>query len=298
MFRALRYFFTQGRKNIWNNKLMSAASIGIVAASLVLLGIFQLALMNLNGWISQVEQQCEVNVYLKSDISGTNLNRIQSELAGIPEVSEVTFFSKEERVKRTKETTYAGQEYMLEDLEKDNIVRDSYVLTVNQLASTSQVASLAARVPGVDEVVNRQDLVDKIQAVSSVVRQVGLWLMLLLALIAMFIIANTIRIGLISRSGEVDIMRFVGASNSYIRGPFMVEGIFLGILGATLACGLTFAGYYLLLRSATTVFPGMDQPLLLSLKQVWPTLAATFLGIGIGVGFIGSGISIRKHLKV
>ena len=122
--------------------------------------------------------------------------------------------------------------------------------------------------------------------------------MLLLVLIAMFIIANTIRIGLISRSGEVDIMRFVGASNSYIRGPFMIEGIFLGILGAMLACGLTFAGYFLLLRSATTVFPGMEQPLLLSLEQIWPTLATTFLGIGIGIGFIGSGISIRKHLKV
>ena len=96
MARALGYFCTQGCKNIWNNKLMSAASIGIVAASLVLLGIFQLAIMNLNTWVFQIEQQCEVNVYLKRDMTGTNINRIQSELSAIPDVANVTFFSKEE----------------------------------------------------------------------------------------------------------------------------------------------------------------------------------------------------------
>jgi len=298
LFRAIGYFFTQGWKNVWNNKLMSAASIGIVAASLVLLGIFQLAILNLNDWVLQVEQQCELNVYLKNDLVGTNLNRIQTELSAIPDVSEVTFFSKEERLQRTKETTYAGREYMLEDLEKDNIVRDSYILTVASLESTSEVARLAARVPGVSEVVNRQDLVDKIQVVTNVVRQVGFWLMLLLVLIAMFIVANTIRIGLISRSSEVDIMRFVGASNSYIRGPFMVEGVFLGILGAILAGGLTIGGYLLLLNSASTVFPALEQSFLLSVEEIWQVLTVTFLGIGVGIGLIGSAISIRKHLKV
>lgn len=298
MFRAIGYFFSQGIKNIWNNKIMSAASIGIVAASLVLLGIFQLAILNLNAWVTQIEQQCELNVYLKNDMVDTNISRIQSELADIPNVSDVTFFSKEERVQRTKETTYAGREYMLEDLEKDNIVRDSYILTVESLANTSEVAEIAAKIPGVDEVVNRQDLVDKIQIASNVVRQVGFWLMLLLVLIAMFIVSNTIRIGLISRSSEVEIMRFVGASNSYIRGPFMVEGVFLGILGAVLAGVLTIVGYILLIHSAGEVFPSIEQPLLLSVAEVWQILAVTFSGIGAGIGLIGSAISIRKHLKV
>lgn len=297
MARALGYFFTQGCKNIWNNKLMSAASIGIVAASLVLLGIFQLAIMNLNAWVFQIEQQCEVNVYLKRDMTGTNINRIQSELSAIPDVANVTFFSKEERVQRTKETTYAGREYMLEDLEKDNIVRDSYILTVTSLANASQVAELATKISGVDEVVNRQDMVDKIQVVSGVVQQVGFWLMLLLVLIAMFIIANTIRIGLVSRSGEVNIMRFVGASNAYICGPFMTEGVFLGILGAILAAGVTFTGYYILSCSAVNLFPELGQSLLLPASEIWWIVSVAFLGIGAGIGLLGSGISIRKHLK-
>lgn len=298
MFRALRYFFVQGCKNIWNNKLMGVASIGIVAASLVLLSIFQLAILNLNNWISQVEQQCEINVYLENELDGTNINRIKSELSAIENVSKVTFFSKDERVQRTKETTYKGREYMLEDLEKDNIVRDSYILTVTSLTEASAVAELAAKVPGVDEVVNRQDLIDKIRVVADMIRQIGFWLMLLLILIAMFIIANTIRIGLISHSGEINIMRFVGASNSYIRGPFMVEGILLGILGAVVAGGLIFAGYILLSRSAISFFPDMGQALLLPLSAIWKVVTVTSLEIGAGIGLIGSGISIRKHLKV
>lgn len=298
MFRALGYFLSQGFKNIWNNKIMSAASIGIVAASLVLLGIFQLALLNLNHWVEQVEQQCEINVYLKHEITGTNLNRIQGELLSIPNVEEVKFFSKEERVKRTKETTYAGREYMLEDLEKDNMVRDSFILSVERLEHASDVAALAVNVPGVDEVVNRQDLVDKIQIASDLIRRVGFWLMILLILIAMFIISNTIRIGLVSRSGEVDIMRFVGASNAYIRGPFMVEGVLLGLFGAILAGVLTLLGYYALSQSATDLFPSFGQELLLPIESIWEVTVVIFGSIGTVIGLFGSGISIRRHLKV
>ncbi len=297
MFRALRYFFVQGCKNIWNHKLMGVASIGIVAASLVLLGVFQLAIMNLNSWISQVEQQCQINVYLKRDMEGTNINRIKSELSAIEHVSDVTFFSKDARVERTKETTYKGREFMLEDLENDNFVRDSYILTISSLEHSAKVAEHAANVSGVDEVVNLQEIEDKIQIINGIIRKIGFWLMLLLVLIAMFIIANTIRIGLISRSGEVDIMRFVGASNAYIRGPFMVEGILLGVLGSILASALVFVGYIFLTRSATNIFPDLGQSLFMPASAIWKAVVATSLGIGAGIGLIGSGISIRKHLK-
>jgi cell division transport system permease protein len=153
-------------------------------------------------------------------------------------------------------------------------------------------------VPGVDEVVNRQELVDKIQIVSTMIRRVGFWLMILLILIAMFIISNTIRIGLVSRSGEVDIMRFVGASNSYISGPFMVEGVLLGLFGAILAGTLTLLGYYALSQSATNIFPKFSQGLLLPLDMIWKTVTIIFVGIGASIGLFGSVISIRRHLKV
>lgn len=125
LFRALGYFLTRGFKNIWGNRLMSVASAGIVAASLILFGIFLLAGLNINALLRQVEDQCEINVYLAPDAGGATLNQIEGDLRAIPGVREVRFFSREERLERAKETTYQGKEYMLEDLETDNPLRDS-----------------------------------------------------------------------------------------------------------------------------------------------------------------------------
>lgn len=297
MFRALGYFLTRGFKNIWGNRLMSVASVGIVAASLILFGIFLLAGLNINALLRQVEDQCEINVYLTADAGGATLNQIEGELRAIPGVREVRFFSREERLERAKETTYQGKEYMLEDLETDNPLRDSYILSVEQLSQAQQVASLASDVQGVDEVLNRQDLVERIRGITDVIQKIGLWMMLALGLVAMFIVVNTIRLGLLSRSREVNVMRFVGASNWYIRGPFMVEGILLGIIGAVLAAVLVLWGYRAGIRMLDqTMQTSMLQ--LLNASEVWFTISASFLGIGAGIGLLGSGISIRKYLKV
>ncbi len=297
MFRALGYFLTRGFKNIWGNRLMSVASAGIVAASLILFGIFLLAGLNINALLRQVEDQCEINVYLAPDAGGATLNQIEGDLRAIPGVREVRFFSREERLERAKETTYQGKEYMLEDLETDNPLRDSYILSVEQLSQAQQVAALASDVQGVDEVQNRQDLVERIRGITDVIQRIGLWMMLALGLVAMFIVANTIRLGLLSRSREVNVMRFVGASNWYIRGPFMVEGILLGIIGAVLAAILVLWGYRAGIRMLDqTMQSSMLQ--LLNASEVWFTISASFLGIGAGIGLLGSGISIRKYLKV
>lgn len=297
MFRALGYFLTRGFKNIWGNRLMSVASAGIVAASLILFGIFLLAGLNINALLRQVEDQCEINVYLAPDAGGATLNQIEGDLRAIPGVREVRFFSREERLERAKETTYQGKEYMLEDLETDNPLRDSYILSVEQLSQAQQVAALASDVQGVDEVQNRQDLVERIRGITDVIQRIGLWMMLALGLVAMFIVANTIRLGLLSRSREVNVMRFVGASNWYIRGPFMVEGILLGTIGAVLAAILVLWGYRAGIRMLDqTMQSSMLQ--LLNASEVWFTISASFLGIGAGIGLLGSGISIRKYLKV
>lgn len=276
---------------------MSVASAGIVAASLILFGIFLLAGLNINALLRQVEDQCEINVYLAPDAGGATLNQIEGDLRAIPGVREVRFFSREERLERAKETTYQGKEYMLEDLETDNPLRDSYILSVEQLSQAQQVAALASDVQGVDEVQNRQDLVERIRGITDVIQRIGLWMMLALGLVAMFIVANTIRLGLLSRSREVNVMRFVGASNWYIRGPFMVEGILLGIIGAVLAAILVLWGYRAGIRMLDqTMQSSMLQ--LLNASEVWFTISASFLGIGAGIGLLGSGISIRKYLKV
>lgn len=297
MFRGLWYFLRGGVKNIWRNKLMSAASVGIVAASLVLFGVFLLAEIDINSVLGSIEGQCEINVYISEDAGGSNLNRIYDELSKIQGIKEVRFLSKEERIELAKQTAYKDREYLIDDLTgDDNPLRDSYVLSADDIGMSGEIAAAAEKVQGVDEVINLQQMVDRIKTLSSGLRRTGGVIMIVLALIAMFIIINTIKLGLIYRGREISIMRYVGASDSYICGPFMVEGLILGIAGAVIAA-IPVLWAYSVFASKAGALLGFGFISLPDVWHVWHILAVWFLAIGAGIGLIGSGISIRKYLK-
>ncbi len=294
LLRAIGYFFTRGFKNISHHRLVSLAAAGIVTTSLLLFGIFLLMQMNLNALLIQVQEQCEINVYLNETITEEALLQVESDLMGISGVKEVRFLSKDERLKRVKETSYKGKEFLLEDFENDNPLRDSYILTLTNLDLAEQVAEEAKKVAQVDEVTNMQDLANKIKRFADIAEKAGYLLMILFAIAAIVIISNTIRMGMASRSQEISIMRSVGASESYICGPFLVEGMLLGFLGALVATGLVLWGYSaaigvvesLLDSSVFTTIPMLDAAKI---------VAISFLGLGIGIGLIGSGLSVRRY---
>lgn len=305
MFRYLGTFLRRGLKNIWENRMMSLASVGIVAASLLLFGIFLLTGLNVNAVLRREEERCEITVYLSADAGGVTLSQIEGELREVPGVKDVRFFSREDRLKRAKETTYQGKEYVLEDLEKDNPLRDSYILTLEQLSMAEQAALQAAEIQGVEEVQSRKAILDRIRTITGFVQRFGLILLLIMGLVTMFIVANTVRLGLAARSREINVMRLVGASNGYIRGPFMMEGIFLGIFGALLAAGILLPCYRAGLQSVENLLGTGSFQLfegegfrLLRCGEIWKIILFGFLGIGAGIGFLGSGISVGKYLKV
>ncbi len=297
MFRALDYFIRRGFKSIWNNRAMSLTSVGIVAAGLLLFGVFLLIELNINTMLDRLENQCEINVYLAKDAQGVSLNQIVEKLKNIDGVEDVRFFSKEERLNRAKETTYKGREAILADFEKENPLRDSYVLSTEELDKSREIAAAAAAIPGVDEVVNQQDMIDWLQRAGNLARKLGVLLMLFLVLVAMFLVSSTIRLGLVARSREIGIMRFVGASNWYIRGPFMTEGILLGLMGAAVAVGLVLWGYFSVVEIVVQILQ-LDQSLLVPPQMVYKIVLVCFLGIGTGIGMLGSAVSMRKYLKV
>lgn len=297
LFRTCTYFFSRGIKNIWRNRLTSFSTVGIIAAGLSIFGIFLLLSMNINSLLTNIENQCEINVYISDNAGGATLNQIESELKKIDGVEDVRFFSKEDRLQRAKETTYKDKEYILEDLEEDNPLRDSYILIVEDIGMSAQISEKAASVNGVDEVNNLQELADKIKQFASTVRRIGGILMIMLAIIAIFIISNTIRLCIVSRSDEVSIMRFVGASNRYISGPFLVEGIILGLLGAVVAFAIVSLGYANIVNKINDIFFGNISGIL-AYKEIWRTLIGSLAFIGIGIGFIGCEISLRKYLRV
>ncbi len=296
MGRALGYFIKQGFKNIKTHRLVSLASVGIVAASLLLLGIFLLLEMNLESVLTQLQDQYEINVYLEETITNPRREELETALEKIDGIKELRYCSRDERLRNVKENAYQGKEYLLEDFETDNPLRDSYIITLEDIEQATLVAEKAERLRGVDEVTNMPELTNKIERFADGAERIGFWMMLLFALAAVFIISNTIRMGMAARSQEIEIMHFVGASPSYVRGPFLVEGLILGLIGALLASGVILWGYSVAAEAVQNAIPTEI------LKVVNPWTAAKvmlpcFLVLGVGIGLFGSGFSVHKYRK-
>ncbi len=295
IFRNLRYFFSQGIRGLVSNSLMTLASVGIVIASLVLFGTFVLLGMNLNYIGEQIKEQCEINVYLPRDMSRDDVRKIGSELAKIKYVKEAQLYTKEERFNNFKDSSYEEQADVIDMLEQDNPLRDSYILVLEDVSRANEVAAAAGKIDGVEEVVNSQHLIQRIITLTNAIRHISIWLILFLAVVSVFIISNTIKLGMFSRRKEINIMKFVGATNWFIRWPFIIEGMFLGIIGALIASGIVLLGY-------ESIYKGMQDFMgnirFLELYEVSGAVVLGFLIMGVGMGMIGSAMSIRKHLHV
>ncbi len=295
IFRNLRYFFSQGIRGLVSNSLMTLASVGIVIASLVLFGTFVLLGMNLNYIGEQIKEQCEINVYLPRDMSRDDVRKIGSELAKIKYVKEAQLYTKEERFNNFKDSSYEEQADVIDMLEQDNPLRDSYILVLEDVSRANEVAAAAGKIDGVEEVVNSQHLIQRIITLTNAIRHISIWLILVLAVVSVFIISNTIKLGMFSRRKEINIMKFVGATNWFIRWPFIIEGMFLGIIGALIASGIVLLGY-------ESIYKGMQDFMgnirFLELYEVSGVVVLGFLIMGVGMGMIGSAMSIRKHLHV
>lgn len=295
IFRNLKYFVTQGVKGLLSNSLMTLASIGIVIASLVIFGIFVLFGLNINSIGNQIKEQCEINVYLPNDMNRDDVRAIGSQLSEIEYVKEAQLYTKEERLQNYKEGIRHDQAEVITTLEADNPLRDAYILSLTDVRMANQVAAEAAKIQGVEEVTNRQDLIKTILSITNTVRNVSIWLLIILAGISIFIISNTIKLGMFSRRKEINIMKFVGATNWFIRWPFIIEGMLLGAVGATISALIVMFGYSSVLG---TLQEFMGNITLLGASEVVNIIIISFALMGIGIGMAGSAMSIRKHLHV
>ncbi len=295
IFRNIKYFVMQGVRGLVSNSLMTLASVGIVIASLVLFGVFVLLGMNINSVGQQIERQCEINVYMPNDMSRDNVRAIGSQLSEIEYVKEAQLYTKEERLQNYKEGIHQDQAEVITTLEEDNPLRDAYVLSLTDVRKANEVAQAAAKIKGVEEVTNRQDLIKTILSITNTVKHVSIWLLIILASISVFIISNTIKLGMFSRRKEINIMKFVGATDWFIRWPIIIEGMLLGAVGAALAAIVVMFGYGSVFGTIQEFMGSIE---LLNASQVANVIVIGFLVMGIGIGMAGSAMSIRKHLHV
>jgi cell division transport system permease protein len=294
LFRNIKYFIKEGFSNLARNRLMTIASITSVMAALVILGMFLLIILNVNHMAYQVESQLELKAFLKDGLTEEEINRIGEEIKSIDGVSSVVFESKEQALEKFKKQL-GEKSYLLEGLEKDNPLPQSYIIKVKDANLIKNVADDIKGINGIEQVSYGQDVVEKLLAIIRVVRIAGLAIISILFVISIVIISNTIKLGVFARRREINIMKYIGATDWFIRWPFLIEGVVLGLLGALLSVAVLALMYGYTLDYVSNRLVVFN---LLPLTAIIKDMALYFALIGALIGAVGSGLSIKRFLNV
>jgi len=273
---------------------MTLASVVTVTGCLLLFGVFMLFSVNLNYITQQVQSQCEIQAYINIDYTKEQAQALKDEIEKIPNVKEAVLETKDQAFENYK--AMLGEDAVaLDGLETEDFLRNSYKITLDDLRMSESLVGEVSKIEGVSDVRNRKDILDKIINVTDLIKSMSFYSMLLLSVIAIFIISNTIKLAVHAREKEIHIMKYVGATDWFIRWPFIIEGIIVGIIGAALAFLLTSVSYnyvYAALRSFLDIFD-LRQP-----SSMVFLLISSLFSFGAVMGAAGSLIAVRRHLKV
>lgn len=277
------------------NGLMTLASISTVALSLFMLGVFLCGVVNLNNMAASLETQVQLSVYLKDDLTTNQIMETGKAVKSQPHIKELKFVTKDQALQDFKSRLGDDQKQMIDSLEGVNPLPNSYIVTFENPQDVKVAAKELATVPGVESVHYGQDVVDELFKITQIIRIGGIVLIAFLAAATLFIISNTIRLTVFARRKEIAIMKYVGATNGFIRWPFVIEGMLLGCIGGLIAVACTGEFYYFItseIEQSLAFFP------LVPMFPIFYQLAVALLIIGIFVGAIGSAISLRQYMRV
>ena len=292
--RTGEYFIQEVFRSLRRNNWMSFASIGTVAVSLFVLGVFLILVLNMNRMASTLESQVQISVYLEEDLSRQQRIDLQSNIEKMQGIDTVKFVDKDEAKARLSERL-GDQKYLLEALGDKNPLPDAFELTVAQPDMVETAAKAIERMDGVESAKYGQDVVEHLFDITRLMRIFGLVLMLLLAGATIFIISNTIRLTVFARRKEIAIMKYVGATDWFIRWPFLMEGIVLGCIGGILSA-IALRSFYAAMAdkiySTLAFFPLMPQYPFMNYVTVAIILS------GMVIGAIGSAFSLKRFLEV
>lgn len=292
--RTLEYFVKEAFGSIKHNGLMSLASVSTVALSLLILGIFLILVLNLNHMAAALESQVQVSVYLQDNQNETDITAIGQQIAEIQGIKEVEYISKDQALQRFKERL-GEQQSILNALGETNPLPNGYDIKVERPELVKGIAQAIMNIEGVENVRYGKDIVENLFSITRMIRTFGLVIIVFLALAAMFIISNTIRLTVFARRREIGIMKYVGATDWFIRWPFLLEGVILGFFGALIAVLLLVKIYSIFTNHVTVSIAFL--PILPS-YPIMAYLAIFLLGVGMTIGAAGSTISLRKFLHV
>ena len=286
------YLVKEGFKNVYANRIMSIASICVLVSCLVMTGAAALFSLNVHKIVDEVEKTNETTVYLKMECNDVEARQIGEEILRLSNVETVNFVSKEDAMQQYKKTL-GDQVFAL--VEKQNPLNDSYRVVIKDLEQYEDTVKQIKSITGVDSINDRRSFANKLTTISTLINIISIIVVTALIIISLFIIANTIRATMYSRRFEISIMKSVGATNMFVRMPFLVEGMVIGIISAALSTGAMALLYESLARVVYEVAGSWLDPI--PFTQIVVPLALAFLFVGVLVGFLGGFISIRKYLK-
>nr|WP_320148081.1 permease-like cell division protein FtsX [uncultured Anaeromusa sp.] len=288
------YFVREAFISMRRNGLMSVASVSTMALSLFILGMFLILVLNLTHLASALESQVQISVYLQDGLSEYEHREIGTRITKMQGVNQVLFVTKAEAMKRFQERL-GEQKNLLNALGETNPLPNAFEVKVDKPEQVKAVAKAIGEIKGVENAKYGQEVIEQLFALTKLIRTFGLILIILLALAAIFIIANTIRLTVFARRKEIGIMKYVGATDGFIRWPFLIEGVMLGISGALLSVLILSQTYGLLVEriyESLAFLPLLPQyPFILQISLL-------LLAVGMVVGALGSAVSLRRFMKV
>lgn len=293
----LFYTIRQGFRNIFRNKSFTLASIATISSCLFLFGLFYAIITNFQNMVKTAEQVVGISVFFDEGIEDSRIEEIGKMISKRTEVSNIHFVSAEEAWESFKE------DYLHEyaDGFTENPLENcaNYQINLSDVSMQSALVTYLQSIPGVRSVKYSEITAMTLTGMNALIAYVSVGIIVILLAVSIFLISNTVTIGISVRKEEINIMKYIGATDFFVRSPFVIEGMMIGLIGAVIPLVLIYALYNNVMKYILERFPMLTRLLsFLTVEEVFNVLVPVSLGIGVGIGFLGSIVTVRKHLRV
>ena len=295
------YSIRQGIKNNKRNLLFSLASIGTIVSCLFLFGLFYCVIVNFRTAMTDLENTVTISVFFDEGVTDENITMIGQQIRLRDEVNTLDFISADEAWKQYAEEKFDDPQAAIDAFQGDNPLKNSasYKITLKDLSNQAEFVQYLKGLTGVRKVLSSEVTADGVAALNSVVSYASIGVIVILLLVSIFLISNTITIGITVRKEEIGIMKLIGATNFFVRAPFIVEGVVIGLVGSLIPLILIYYMYDTVVQYIIGRFSVVQSLFaFVPAKEIFAVLIPLSAGIGIGLGLIGSLLTTRKHLKV
>ena len=296
-YNRLGYLIGEGFSNVFKNKKSTIASIIIMCATMIIFGLFLIIGENVNHFVDNLKLQQGFQVFMKEDATQEEMDKVKEDIRALDGISTIEFVSKEQGLNTMKEKL-KDEKGVLDGFNVQKI-KASYIVKVTDLERSKTIQSEVEKIDNVVKITNSNETAMKLISIAKVIRIATGVILLLLIIISTFIISNTIKLTVHSRRKEISIMKYVGATNSFIRWPFIVEGIVIGIISSIISIIIVGGTYNIITtKMAESDFVRVMGMNLVGLNEMLTSIILVYLILGIGIGTVGSVVSMRKYLKV